>query len=213
MLAAGGNYAARMRTGDQHTMTEEQARALLDSRVWGHEGTTLRPSPLGLGLFTTRAFRAGEVIYRAGILTLADTDQTFTARLLVDGQPQPIALTPEHMVRFDGTRWLDAPGCFINHACEPTTASVFFVDEVTDWPIGYDQIALVDLAPGDELTCDYTRFDWGDDGLAFSCTCGSAECYGWIDGFGGLPRSVQERTAGSAIMESARRWALLSATS
>ena len=113
------------------------------------------------------------------------------------------------MVRFDGTRWLDAPGCFANHACEPTTASAFSFDDATGWPLAYDQIALVDLAPGDELTCDYTRFDWGDDGLAFACTCGSPDCYGWIDGFGGLPRHLQERTAGTAILEAARRWALI----
>ena len=182
---------------------------MLDTQTWSHPGTGVRRTPAGLCVVVTRGFAAGEIVYSAEVLTLEDADHEFRARVMVDGRQEQIDLGPQHTVRFDGTRWIDVPGCLLNHACEPTTASVFHQPDGQGGALRYDQLALVDLQPGDELTCDYTRFDWGDDGLALTCTCGSPACYGWIDGFGGLPRSIQERTADSAVMEAARRWAMI----
>lgn len=190
-------------------VTDEEAQRILDARVWAHEGTEVRRTSRGLGMFATRFVAAGDVVYAADVITLSDDEHTFTARITIDGAVERTVIGPHHTVRFDGTRWLDVPGCLLNHACEPTTASAFGQDG-PGGVLRYDQVALVDLAPGDEITCDYTRFDWGDDGLAFACTCASPDCYGWIDGFGGLPRALQESTAGSITMESARRWVLLS---
>ena len=189
-------------------LTVAAAQRMLDERTWSHPGTAVRREQGGLCVIAVRAFAAGETIYSADVLTLPDAEHEFGAHVLVDGKAERIELGPQHTVRFDGTRWIDVPGCLLNHACEPTTASVFSQPDGPDGALRYDQIALVALQPGDELTCDYTRFDWGDDGLAFACACASPDCHGWIDGFGGLPRSVQERTADTATMESARRWAL-----
>ena len=201
-------YARPMPRQAPEPSTDEVAQRILDGRVWSHAGTEVRRSRRGLGMYVTAPVRAGDVVYRADIITLTDDEHSFMARVPIDGAVEQIVLGPHHTVRFDGTRWLDVPGCLLNHACDPTTFSVFRQDD-PGGQLRYDQIAIVDLSPGDEITCDYTRFDWGDDGFAFACACGSPGCYGWIDGFGGLPPAVQASTADSTDMEAARRWELL----
>lgn len=56
---------------------------------------------------------------------------------------------------------------FMNHSCEPTCLSA-----------GYDfEVALRDIAPGEELTDDYgsLNLEYG-----FDCGCGSSQCRGHI---------------------------------
>jgi hypothetical protein len=181
----------------------------LDARVWEHDGVELRNSTSGLGLFATRHFLPGEVIYSTGWLTVRGPVGDLVARTIVDGRITNIRVTPEHMVVFEDGRWLDVPGCFTNHSCAPNTKSVFLDPSRRGRPSVYDHVALVELLPEDQITCDYTRFDWGDDGFEFYCHCNEEGCYGLIDGFGGLPPNIQAQAADTLSMEAQRRWALL----
>ena len=196
----------------EHPLTDQTALSVqqaLDAQVWQHEGVELRNSPSGLGLFATRHFLPGEVIYSTGWLTVRGPAGDLVARTIVDGRIATVRVTAEHMVVFEDGRWLDVPGCFTNHSCNPNTKSVFRDPSGSGRPSVYDYVALAELLPGDHITCDYTRFDWGDDGLEFECHCGAASCYGLIDGFGGLPQNIQEQAADTLSMEAERRWALL----
>ena len=180
----------------------------LDARVWEYDGVEVRKSTFGFGLFATRRFLPGEVIYSTGWLTLKGPVGDFVAQTIVDGQITTVEVTAEHMVVFEDGRWLDVPGCFINHSCVGNIKSVFLDPSGSGQPTVFDYVALVEILPGDQLTHDYTRFDWGDDGLEFECQCKAVDCYGLIDGFGGLPLSIQQQAGDTLSMESKRRWAL-----
>ena len=189
-------------------MGEEQvgARILGEEVITPPPGVRVRRGPGGLSLHVTTPVRAGDVIYRADEIRVPDDGGTYRARLLVDGTIEDIVITPMHTVRYKGARTFDIPGCFMNHSCDPSSVS-----RDVEGPTGvvsYAQVATRDLAPGDEITCDYTLFDWDCDGHQFQCTCGSAHCYGYIAGFGALPPSTQERLADSIYYEAERMWDL-----
>ncbi len=203
-------YTYRMLS--RHPQTNQTLLAVqqeLDTRVWEHDGIELRNSSSGLGLFATRRFLPDEIIYSTDLLTVRGPVGDLVARTIVEGQIATVTVTAEHMVIFEDGRWLDVPGCFANHSCNPNTKSVFQDPSGSGRPSAYDHVAITELLPGDQITCDYTRFDWGDDGFEFDCDCGEAGCYGLIDGFGGLPRGIQEQAADSLAMEAQRRWNLL----
>ncbi|MEY3091864.1 MAG: hypothetical protein RIU67_647 [Actinomycetota bacterium] len=197
---------------EPRALVEEETRAIqraLDARVWEHDGVAVRRTSSGLGLFATGHFQPSDVIYSTGWLTVRGSVKDLFARTVIDGLITTVSLAPEHMVFFEGDRWLDVPGCFANHSCAPSTKSIWRNSSGSGRPNVYDQVALVEILPGDQITCDYTRFDWGDDGLEFQCECGAPNCYGLIDGFSGLPRAIQEQTADTIAMEALRRWDLL----
>ena len=116
--------------------------------------TRLGPSPIaGIGLFADEDIEAGTVTWRF----MPGFDQLFTdedlARL-----PEPVRAqfltytylhdaTGKHVYCIDNAR-------FMNHADAPNTAGVHDAGAIE----GYD-IALCDIAKGEELTCDYHAFD------------------------------------------------------
>ena len=58
-------------------------------------------------------------------------------------------------------------GKYVNHSCAPTMRGV-----------GPDaMIAVVDVAAGDEITCDYAECNLDE---PFRCACGAAECRGLV---------------------------------
>lgn len=180
----------------------------LDGRVFtAPDGIALRRGPHGLGLYVTRAFRAGDVIYSSGWFTVPDAPHAYRVLAEVDGEVEALEVTTLHSVKYTDIRTFDVPGCFMNHACEPTSASVDRIDGEGAEVTVYDQVALVDLEPGDPITCDYTLFDWDCDGHQFTCACGAPRCYGRIAGFAGLPAERQRELEDRIIYESARMWA------
>lgn len=191
------------------TASAASIQLVLDSQVWTHSGVALRRGALGLTLVATRPFAAGSVLYTTALFMTDPGTDGIRARTLVDGAPEDVIVTAEHMVRFRDLQWWDVPGCFTNHSCAPNSSSVFHAVDAWGNPTRYDQVALTDIAAGTEVTCDYTRFDWGADGYDFDCRCGAPDCLGRIDGFGGLPRVLQERTARTTSMEARRRWEFL----
>ncbi|CAB9503109.1 PostSET [Seminavis robusta] len=84
-------------------------------------------------------------------------------------------------------RWhLESPGMLMNHSCEPTCHPSSF-----DW-INGEGIATRDIKKGEQLTCDYTLFDYDEDGLTFQCNCGAKKCRGKRIGFFKLTDSEKE---------------------
>lgn len=192
---------------DTHLIHELQPH--LEGRVFpAPEGVELRRGAFGLGLVVTRPVRAGEAIYRSGWFTVPNADHSYRVLVEVDGNIEELLVTRTHSVKYRDTRTFDIPGCFMNHSCSPTSTSVDLTDDGNDEVTLYDQVALVDLAPGDPITCDYTLFDWDCDGHCFTCSCGSPECYGPVAGFEGLPRDVQDRLMDRIFYESARMWSV-----
>ncbi len=181
--------------------------ALARDIVLPPDGIALTRTRLGLGLVTTRKVRAGESIYRSDWFTVPDADHSLVVRTPVDGRIETLTITTMHSVRYRDTRTFDVPGCFMNHSCSPTSMSVDLVVDGEDEVTLYDQVALVDLAPGDPVTCDYTLFDWDCDGHQFTCSCGAGDCYGRVEGFQGLPPETQSRLLDRIIYASADGWA------
>lgn len=185
----------------------DDVQSQLDGHVFRPpEGAVLRQGEYGLGLYTTRSFSAGDILYTTSWYTVAADDRVLRALVEVDGTVQEMELTRKHSVRSVGGRILDIPGCFMNHSCEPTTVSMDHAVEGDGDPSYYHQVVLVDLEPGDHITCDYLIFDWDCDGHQFTCECGSDQCYGEIAGFSGLPREEQERIADRIAWDVRRLW-------
>lgn len=115
--------------------------------------TRVGPSAIhGLGLFTTRAVKAGEPIWRF----VPGFDQRFLPET-VEALPSPAR---EHVLWFayvdmaDGCRVLSGDlTCFMNHSDKPNTGIPSMMDDTTT------TYALRDLAEGEEITCDYLAFD------------------------------------------------------
>lgn len=185
---------------------EEIADYVRDTVFAPPPGVEVRRGPHGLSLHVTHPLRAGQVIYRAQELHIPDDGRTYRTRVLVGGVVEDIDITPMHTVRYRGMRAFDIPGCFMNHSCDPSSVSRDVLFEGGE--NAYEEVAVKDLAPGDEITCDYTLFDWDCDGHQFMCACGSEHCYGFIGGFASLPRHIQERLADSTCGEAARMWKL-----
>lgn len=170
------------------------------------DGVALCNGPWGLSLRVTRHFTTGEVIYASGWWTVPDVDHSFEARVLVDDVFQTHAITRVHSVKYASTRSIDIPGCFMNHSCDPSSVSADIVMPGEENSTRYEQRALRDLVPGDEITCDYTLFDWDCDGHQFTCRCGAPQCYGEVRGFEGLPADVQARLLHGINYETERMW-------
>lgn len=73
----------------------------------------------------------------------------------------------------------------VNHSCDPSTG-------LRLTPLGYQMIALTDIAPGDELTYDYSTYI-GDTPERLVCACGAATCRGTIGPFRELPAEQRRR--------------------
>lgn len=168
------------------------------------ESLLVRRSERGLGLFVDRAVAAGEVIYESGWWTIPDAEHCFEVQVEVDGVVETVLITKLHTVQYADTRSLDIPGCFMNHACDPNSRSVDIVPAGERVAPLYQQVALRDLSPGDEITCDYTLYDWTCDGHQFTCACGASDCFGEIRGFEALPPDVQQQRAQWTCCETAR---------
>lgn len=169
-------------------------------------GMRLSRGPHGLGLYATRPFAAGEVIYGTQPFVVPTDGHRYRVSVEIDGLRESVEISEMHSVKYGDVRLLDIPGCFMNHSCAPNSYSA---DEILadGTPTGaYRQVALVDLQPGDQITCDYVLFDWDCDGHQFTCTCGAPWCYGEIAGFAALAPAVQHWLASRISIDVARIW-------
>ena len=183
--------------------SEAGLRALLaDATCEAPSGLELELTEYGLGLFATRAFDAGEVIYRSGWFTVEDTEHRFVTTVVSANGAREVEITTLHSVRFNGNRIFDIPGCFMNHDCRGNSVPRYADDD----PHTYEEIATAPIAAGEQITCNYLLFDWECDGHTFTCACGQPECFGEIRGFAHLSPEQQEYLAPHITDEVLLRW-------
>jgi uncharacterized protein len=121
---------------------------------------------VGYGVFATRPIPRGTLVW-----TLCHFDQIYT--------PEQVArLTKPYQDLIDRFAYINPDanyvlcwdaGRYVNHSCDPTML-----------PVGRDFEVLVrDIAPGDQLTCDYAGCNLAN---TLSCRCGASNCRGAIGG-------------------------------
>jgi len=112
-----------------------------------------RPSRIdGIGIHTTRPIQRGEIFYTVPLNKIYKTPKSKCARI-------------GDSLYVDDPEVLNA----INHSCEPNIV----LDITTSQPV---LRALRDIAPGEELVCDYSETEAG--GTAVPCTCKRPGCKG-----------------------------------
>lgn len=162
-------------------------------------GVEVRKAPYGFGLYATKSFEKGSVVYLGHQIVIPNTYNEF--RLVLDNQPGAEFMldTDTHSVQFSDTeRWLYLFDSFMNHSCDPTTISRQSAEQRAQNI--YQTIALKDIVPGDEITCDYNLFEYDCHGKVIEeCLCGSSKCIGRVAGFRYL--SVKEQQARLGLVE------------
>jgi len=136
----------------------------------------VRASPIeGLGVFAARAFLAGEPIRRINVVREITAETPVREEL---GERQDHCDYPDGRVVL-----LGFPDRHTNHSCDPS-AWVLYEGE------GAWLVARRDLAPGDEIACDYSINVTS--GSSWPCRCGAARCRGTVTGdFFSLPHDLQ----------------------
>jgi hypothetical protein len=157
----------------------------------------------GRGLFATKFFAAGEVLYHGhsvfvGVKPGTIALKTDTGFYALDVQMHTVAHDDERrqVFLFDG---------FMNHSCLPNSYSGN--DRLTEAGALYDTVASRDIFPNDEITCDYDLFEWDnrDKGID-KCGCGHAVCRGKAHGFQFLPRNLAINLLGQAYSPTIDHW-------
>ena len=123
-------------------------------------GIEIRGSQIsGRGVFATRAFRSGEIVLRWDRSVLVSHDKV-----------AEIPTAEMHfLVPFDQNHYLKLTGAerFVNHSCHANTRSYDFCD-----------VAVRDIAPGEEITADYGLDNSAS--VGFQCNCKAVNCREWI---------------------------------
>jgi SET domain-containing protein len=136
--------------------------------------------PKGDGVFAVAPIAAGEtVVCFGGHVCDGDELRTLSERQ----QAHSIQVDDALFVVCDGVT--DEPADYVNHSCEPNVGirgSIVLV-------------AMVDIAPGDEICFDYAMSD-SDDYDEFVCVCGTASCRGLVTGGDWKRPDLQVRYAG-----------------
>ena len=127
-----------------------------------HPETELRRvnESIGYGVFATRFIPRGTITW-----ALDPLDQVLARESLAGLEHHEELLTRYTWINGSGDRilcWDFAR--FMNHDCQANTL----------WAGGFDfEIAVSDIAAGDELTCDYGALNLEE---PFPCACGAAAC-------------------------------------
>ena len=173
------------------------------------DGISIGRTKYGMGIFANKHFVKGQVLY-TGYYTLIDDDGVNKDITLFAGGEEYPMTTEMHTVAVgvapNKQRQMFYFDAFMNHSCEPTT---FSADETVNEKGGtYKTVALRDISPGTEITCDYDLFelDSRDKGID-SCGCGSNLCRGFAHGFLFLSKENQARLAPRLYVEVAQAWA------
>jgi hypothetical protein len=156
------------------------------------EGVEVKKNVYGHGVFATSFFPKGSVVYVGRQLVIPNEYAEF--QLVIENTGQIFLLnTDTHSVQFsESSRWLYLFDSFMNHSCDPTTISHQTPEQKVNNQ--YSTIALRDIHPGDEITCDYNLFEYDCEGKVIeTCLCGSPACIGRIAGFKYISSEEQKR--------------------
>lgn len=130
----------------------------------------------GTGVFAEQAIAAGELIL------------VFSGPLLTRRQLDP----NDYHLQIGEDLYLGPSGAaddYVNHSCEPNSG---FID-------GLRLVALRAIAPGEEITWDYSTAIDEADFTGFACRCGAARCRGRVRSFRDLDPATRERLRTTAL--------------
>ena len=162
--------------GRQVVLNYEAAETAEDAKpssvVYETQGTALevRESRYGRGVFAVRQVEAGQVVLRGWGEEVVERERL---TMQVD---HDLHILP------------DAPMQFINHACEPNCGVLVLRDERA-----IEIHALRPIAPGEELSIDYSTFEYEIEHMTCDCACETPGCRGRIRGYRHLPAAVRAR--------------------
>lgn len=172
--------------GDSHSSSLETDKDKVPPQVLHQsipEGLKLKNVPYGYGLFATKYFPKGSTVYTGRQYVIPNKYAKF--KLIIDNSDGAEYLldTETHSVEVsESKRWLYLFDSFMNHSCDPSTISRSHPDTLTSGT--YDTVALRDIHPGDEITCDYNLFEYDCHGKEIErCLCGAKNCIGRVAGF------------------------------
>lgn len=154
------------------------------------DGLTLKNTKdKGLGLFATKEFKKGEVIYEAFEIAIP-RGQNNEYVYHVNNKEIKLKIgqhfgTPDHNLRLYGF------DVFINHSCQANSYSEYAGDPKKE-VVSYKQIALRDIKVGEELSCNYFNYVWEREEKGVKCQCNTKECFGYLKGFSDLSAKDQE---------------------
>lgn len=153
-------------------------RSSVGKRIDGQAVLTTRSASTGgLGVFTRDPIRASSVILEYG-----------GAPVRGDELPSPYPTDSDRYLQIGPDLYLGPSGGlddYVNHSCDPNSWLRIADGRVV-------QIALRDIAAGEELTFDYSTTMSGDD-WTMACACGSPSCRGTVAEFAKLPAAVRKR--------------------
>jgi hypothetical protein len=151
---------------------------LIRRNVWLPQATrsdvVIRNNHLGRAVFAGRAFKQGEIIMPV----------TGPRMRFIDVPP-----VPEHYMQVGIDEVLGPSGAaddLVNHSCDPNAGTVFSNS-------GIHFVAIRDIAPGEEITWDYSTTSLGETGWSMKCECRTAHCRGVIGDFTTLDLPTQKR--------------------
>ena len=128
-----------------------------------HPETFLQRNKKGLGLFASRDFKRGEILW-----IIDDLDVKIPLHVFDDfDNKQRSKLNIYSYLDFE--RRVIIPwdeGKYINHDCEPNSTGLLQFDNIS--------IALCDIKAGEEIVEDYTSYYGHFE--TFNCKCGSHNC-------------------------------------
>ncbi len=135
----------------------------------------------GLGLFTSRPFRAG-----ADVLSVTDPD--YLARAMSHAEITAAGFSHADIFQVGRDLFIPpygGPDDFTNHNCEPNCG-------LKVRPDGFSMVALRDINANEELTYDYSTHQ--EHPLEdMDCACGSLRCRGVVRSFSTLPPGLRRR--------------------
>lgn len=154
------------------------------------EGILLKDCGHGYGLFASKSFKSGEILYKQKYIIIGEEEQLF---LLITDQGEFHLSTTIHSVGIgNGKRSLYTFDSLINHSCDANSYSLTTPEMASGFE--YFQVASKDIEVGDQITCDYNLFDYDcSDKNIQNCLCGSSNCRKEVKGFRWLPLDEQIR--------------------
>lgn len=135
----------------------------------------------GRGLFVREPIARGELVVMKGgyVMTRAQRDEA-ERRL----GPAEIQITEDLYIGVVRQEEVEGGMIHLNHSCEPNLG--------VKGQIAF--VALRDIDPGEELTCDYAMTD--DEPYEMECNCGAAVCRQVITGHDWMRKELQRKYNG-----------------
>lgn len=153
------------------------------------ESIIISENKFGKCLISRKNFKKGEIIYR-GKMVLLENDEIYENYDLIisnSNNYNNLKLNKnKNFVQIGNLRQIYGFDGYMNHSCDPSTICKNLSETE------YDVIAYKDILEGDEITCDYSLFDYECDGHEIEkCECCSEKCRGSMRGFKNLDLKTQ----------------------